>query len=182
MIAGIPEDLEVKLAQFKVRLPAILDHWTKIVSTHERILKRRVNQSTDLDKLSASLLEVVVIERSGWRLGQERVEAVEQFFGEVIGEQALVETKNAEKGLEEGLEALKRVESFPAEYCVARLTCHHHAQHRELYTSFRDLFTRESVLSVDSVDKLRKRIDSSKKKVNDVVSISFKSDLTSPLP
>lgn len=108
---GVPEDIEVKLAQFKVRLPSILDHWTKIVATYERVLKRRINQSADLEKLSDNLLEVVEIERSGWRLGQERVESVEQAFSEVVREQATILKENTEKQLEHGLESLKRVRS-----------------------------------------------------------------------
>lgn len=175
-IQTIPEDLDVKMKSLKARLPKMIDYWTRIVVVYERILRRRLNESIDFAKLQESFTSVLEVEMSGWRMNHvEEVEREEANFGKHGEQHARIMEQRASIELETSLDQLKRVSCC----FVAPLTgafphiISFSVQHRELYTIFRDLFHRGATLSADSVDKLRKRVDTSMKRVSRSAFFSF---------
>ena len=52
---AVPADLEDKLAQLRARLPALVEHWTRVAATFDRIAHRRLNQGADWARLREGL-------------------------------------------------------------------------------------------------------------------------------
>lgn len=111
--------------------------------------------------------EALGVEGGGWRPkeveGVEReMEAVRKVAGQV-GEEM---EREAKRKVDTAVEDVKRVRFlFPYLPSSSKLTQRVHEQHRELYINLRDLFTRQTLLGVDNVPKLQKRVETNLAKV-----------------
>ena len=118
---SIPQDVDVKLSSLRARITLLVDHWTRICSTYDRIAHRRENQGADFSRLHLALEAAVEEERKGWRAsevqGVEReTEAVAKRIsrtGEILG-------TCATKALDTTVEQLKRVSRSR---CSAGMEC-----------------------------------------------------------
>jgi sorting nexin-8 len=137
--------LEEKLAQLRGRIGSLVDYWTRICATFERVSRRREAQGADFVRLRLGLDAVVAVERSGWRLAEcESVEAHTGLVAERIGKAGEV-FENRARALQ--VQTLERFKS-----------------HRDAYAAFSDLFVRHARLAPDAVDKLKKRVETNQKK------------------
>ncbi|KAF9047100.1 hypothetical protein BDZ89DRAFT_1058168 [Hymenopellis radicata] len=149
---AIPSDLEDKIATVRGRVNPLIDQWQRICILAERIIKRREAAAGDLARLTNTIRAVVEVNEHCWRgdecelsngvrMGLEQVAAHCQRHTEVseIRTRALFDTT---------LEALK-------------------AQ-RDLYVAVRDLLIRYDRLSIDQVERLKKRVESTSLKLEGV--------------
>lgn len=143
----IPSDLDDKLSQLKARLPQLLDHWTRVTATFDRIAHRRQNQGSDWSRLRDALDGAREAEGLGWRVREteqvEREEGMVARGAHKVGEGL---QKSARRAIDGTTEDLKR--------------------HRELYLNSKELFVRHAVHAQDGVDKLRKRAETNLQKVS----------------
>lgn len=107
---SIPQDLDEKLAQLRHRILPLVDHWTRLASTFDRIVHRRQNQGGDLIRLKVALDATLETERSGWRpVEVTGVELSEERFSEGMGRAGEIVELSAVKALESTVEEIKRV-------------------------------------------------------------------------
>lgn len=120
---SIPKDLETKLTQLRQRLPQLVEHWTKVTSTVDRIAHRRSNQGADWLKLSEALEGARETESAGWRLPEtEEVAREEAEVATGAGRVGLAMRKAARLALEGTAQDLKRV-SLRLPCCGAFAKC-----------------------------------------------------------
>lgn len=149
---SIPSDLEEKLTAIRVRLNPLIEQWQRICILAERIIKRREAAAGDLARLTNTLRAVVEVNEQCWRgddcelsngvrSGLEQVAAHTQRHSEMseIRTRSLLDTT---------LESLKG--------------------QRDLYIATRDLFLRHDRLSIDQVERLKKRIDTNSLKLDGI--------------
>ncbi|WWD21073.1 hypothetical protein CI109_105554 [Kwoniella shandongensis] len=137
---AIPADLEEKLGVLRDHLPAMLGSYQKLVVLAERGLGRLQAQAGDASRMALSVQSV----------GEEMRGCCHRSVAGATGGCTLCE--GVGRGLGEVGEAWTRV----AEESEKR---------RDLYLSFRDLFVRHDKFSKDSVDALRKKVETRQKKV-----------------
>lgn len=107
---SIPSDLEAKLASLRSRINPLVEHWTRITHTADRLAHRRQNQAADYEKLQAAIGGAVECETSGWRTVEvEEVEREERALS--VGAARAAETvgESARRMLETTVEDFKRV-------------------------------------------------------------------------
>ncbi|KAL8292474.1 hypothetical protein RQP46_001086 [Phenoliferia psychrophenolica] len=143
----IPSDLDSKLSQLRSRILPLVEHWTRISQTLERVVHRRQQQGGDLAKLKIALDAARETEGSGWRpVEVQMVEQAMEAFGEGVGRAGEIESVSALRAMDSIVEEVKR--------------------HRELYVQLRDLFSRQHSLSPDAVERLKKRVTSNMSKLD----------------
>jgi sorting nexin-8 len=141
--------LEEKLSQFRARITPLVDYWSRICATLERVSRRREAQAADLVRLQLGLESVAEVERSGWRLAEcEAVEAETERVAERVGRAGEIVEDRA-RAL--GLDTVEKLKS-----------------HRDGYAAFKDLFSRHARLAPDTVDKLKKRVEGNQAKLEQV--------------
>ncbi|GAA6002503.1 hypothetical protein JCM10207_001153 [Rhodosporidiobolus poonsookiae] len=135
----LPSDLDSRLSSLRTRLPSILDSWTRLSTTLDRLAHRRLNQGAEFRKLRDGIEASLGAEREGWRpRGVEDAESERSAVAGTVGQVAETEEASARREIDGVVEDFKR--------------------HREIYLNLRDLFLRQQTLGVDNVDKLRKRV------------------------
>ncbi|GAA6027359.1 hypothetical protein JCM8097_002625 [Rhodosporidiobolus ruineniae] len=138
--SSLPADLDARLSSLRSRIPALVEAWTRITSTADRLAHRRLNQGAEYGKLREALAGALEVERDGWRMKEvEQVEREVEATAKVVSQVGETEQASARRALDTVVEELKR--------------------HREIYTSLRDLFARQAALGIDNVDVLKKRVD-----------------------
>ncbi|SCV74293.1 BQ2448_6725 [Microbotryum intermedium] len=143
---SVPSDLEERLTNFRARIIPLVEHWTRVTTTIDRIAHRRQNQAAEYERITEALSGAVECERTGWR--PVECENVEADVVKVAGGLRAVAGRvrqGADEQLETTVEELKR--------------------HRELYVNMKELFTRYIHLSADNVDKLKRRVETNMKKL-----------------
>lgn len=106
----IPSDLEDKLASLRGRILPLVEHWTRITTTADRLAHRRLNQGNDCNKLSSSLTGALEIETAGWRISEvEEVEREERALSGTLAHIGGDRIASAHKQLDTTVEELKRV-------------------------------------------------------------------------
>lgn len=107
---AIPSDLDDKLAQLRSRILPLVEHWTRISQTLDRIVHRRQTQGGDLVRLKIALDAALETERSGWRpVEVQTVEHSEEAFAEGVGRAGEIAEVSALRGLETTMEEVRRV-------------------------------------------------------------------------
>ncbi|KAG8711777.1 Sorting nexin mvp1 [Ceratobasidium sp. 394] len=144
---SVPSDCEEKLAAVRRKLPGLVDHWTRISVIAERLVKRREGAAADLTRLTMTLNSLAEHNNScsargenddtcdlcaGVRTGMGRVAVRTGGLGEEMD------------GRSRGLNATT-LESIKSQ--------------RDLYLAFQALFVRHDRQGGDTVDKLKKRVD-----------------------
>lgn len=150
---SIPSDLEDKLTSFRSRLPLLIDHWTRVCICLERTARRNEAQASDHVRIRLGLESVVEAERTGWRWG-EGVRDVEAVEGHTL---AVAERFGRSADI---------LENRSVEFSAA--TLEKVKSHRELYSTYRDLFGRYDRLGGDQVERLRKRVEANQRKLDGV--------------
>ncbi|GAA5981999.1 hypothetical protein JCM10908_004698 [Rhodotorula pacifica] len=145
-LASLPTDLESRLTSVRQRVIPLVESWTRITSTADRIAHRRQNQGREFASFQEALEGAVETAQGAWRpneVGQSErhLRSVAGLAGEV-GE---TDETSARRSLDTVVESLKR--------------------HREIFVNLRDLFGRQVALGGDQVDKIRKRLDSNTAKL-----------------
>ncbi|BGP02664.1 Sorting nexin Mvp1 [Rhodotorula toruloides ATCC 204091] len=150
-LSKLPTDLDSRLALLRQRITPLVEHWTRITTTLDRLAHRRLNQSKEYEAFRESLEAAVRVEREQ---GSEayKPREVEQTEREVLATARVV----GEVGETEGASARRKLETVVEEV----------KRHREIYVNLRDLFTRQTTLGIDNVDKLRKRVETNASKLS----------------
>lgn len=151
---SIPEDLDNHSANFRSRLPLMIEHWGRICNGLERMVRRNEAQSSDLIKIQfaiGSALDsgraALNSEQSEWTLNEvQRAEEETELVGQHIGKYAEIVENRA------GRLSLSTQEQIRA--------------HKELFTNFVSLFERIDRLSGDDVDsRLKPRAELNTRKM-----------------
>lgn len=117
---SIPSDLEDRLHQLKGRIVMLVDHWSRIVQTYDRIAHRRRNQAVDMIRFQQAVEGALEVERSGWRLGEvESVESMQEIVAGGMAKQGEIVGASATLSIETTVEELKRVRPRPLHHCVS---------------------------------------------------------------
>ncbi|KAK2462707.1 hypothetical protein APHAL10511_005225 [Amanita phalloides] len=149
---AIPSDLEDKIAIIRGKLGSLIEQWQRICILAERIIRRREAAASDLARLTNTLRAVVEVNERCWR-GDE------------------CELSN---GVNAGLEQLALHTQRVSELSEARIqdllntTLETLKSERDLYVATRDLLIRHDRLSVDHVDKLKKRVETNSVKLDGI--------------
>lgn len=148
----VPSDLEDKLAFVRGKISPLIEQWQRICVLAERIIKRRESAAADLARLTNVLRAVVEVNERCWRGDEcELCDGVRQGIAQVAShtqQQSDLLEQRTNTLLYSTLEALK--------------------SQRDLYIAMRDLFVRRDRLSVDNVDRLKKRVDSNSMKLEGI--------------
>lgn len=148
----VPSDLEDKLAFVRGKISPLIEQWQRICVLAERIIKRRESAAADLARLTNVLRAVVEVNERCWRGDEcELCDGVRQGIVHVASH-----TQRQSDLLEQRTNALlySTLEALKSQ--------------RDLYIAMRDLFVRRDRLSVDNVDRLKKRVDSNSMKLEGV--------------
>ncbi|GAA6019084.1 hypothetical protein JCM8202_000671 [Rhodotorula sphaerocarpa] len=145
-LASLPSDLDSRLTSVRQRIFPLVEAWTRITTTADRLAHRRANQGKEYATLREALEGAVEATQGAWRpneLGEteRHVRATAQLVGEV----AETNETSAQRSLDTVVELLK--------------------QHREIFVNLRDLYGRQVTLGGDSGDKLRRRLDANAAKL-----------------
>jgi len=148
----IPSDLEEKLATLRRRINPLIEQWQRICILAERIIKRREAAAGDMARLTNTLRAVVEVNEQCWRgddcelatgvrLGLQQVAAHTQRHSELseLRTRTLFDTT---------LESIKG--------------------QRDLYVALKDLLIRNDRLSVDQVERLKQRVETTSMKLEGV--------------
>lgn len=148
----VPSDLEDKLTFVRGKISPLIEQWQRICVLAERIIKRRESAAADLARLTNVLRAVVEVNERCWRGDEcELCDGVRQGITRVASHtqrQSDLLEQRTNVLLYSTLEALK--------------------SQRDLYIAMRDLFVRRDRLSVDNVDRLKKRVDSNSMKLEGI--------------
>lgn len=110
---SIPQDLDSKLASLRSRITLLVDHWTRVCSTYDRIAHRRENQGADWARLQVALEGAVEEEGRGWRAGEVLgVERETETVAKRAGRAGELLGTSAAKTLDTTVEELKRVSAL----------------------------------------------------------------------
>jgi sorting nexin-8 len=148
----VPSDLEDKLAFVRGKINPLIEQWQRICVLAERIIKRRESAAADLARLTNVLRAVVEVNERCWRGDEcELCDGVRQGIAQVASH-----TQRQSDLLEQRTNALlySTLEALKSQ--------------RDLYIAMRDLFVRRDRLSVDNVDRLKKRVDSNSMKLEGI--------------
>lgn len=149
---SIPSDLEDKLGNVRGKISPLIEAWQKIGILVERIIRKREAEAADLSRLTNTLKALVEVNGQCWR-GEdcELSEGVKQGVRRVsehTQRQADILEQRTRRLLYTTLEGLK--------------------SQRDLYIAMRDLFIRHDRLSVDQVERLKKRVEKTSLKLEGV--------------
>ncbi|KAK8843408.1 hypothetical protein IAR55_007065 [Kwoniella newhampshirensis] len=151
---SIPADLEEKLGVLRDHLPAILGSYQKLVVLAERGLGRLQAQAGDASRMALSVQSV----------GEEMRGCCYRCVAGATGGCSLCE--GVGRGLGEVGESWTRVAEESEKRAATILSTHIESlkSQRDLYLSFRDLFVRHDRFAKDSVESLRKKVETRQKK------------------
>ncbi|GLB41904.1 putative protein with phoX homologous domain, present in p47phox and p40phox [Lyophyllum shimeji] len=148
----IPSDLEDKLAIVRSRLNPLIEQWQRICILAERIMKRREAAAGDLARLTNTLRAAIEVNEHCWR-GDE----CELSSGVRLGlEQIAVHTQRHSELSESRTRAL-----FDTTLEALK-------EQRDLYLATRDLLIRHDRLSIDQVERLKKRVETNSLKLDGI--------------
>lgn len=171
-LASLPADLETRLTSVRQRVIPLVESWTRITSTADKIAHRRQNQGREYAGLRDALEHAVEISQGAWRPSQVgQVERHIRSVASLAGDVADTNELSAQRSFDSVVESLKQVGTRRASdltptcpRLMSRLSMF--PQHREIFVNLRDLFGRQVALGGDQVDKLRKRLDGNTSKVS----------------
>ncbi|EIN05981.1 hypothetical protein PUNSTDRAFT_54291 [Punctularia strigosozonata HHB-11173 SS5] len=149
---SIPSDLEEKLAVVRGKLNAQIENWQKICILAERMIKRREGAASDVARMTNTLKALVEVNAPCWR-------------GDVC---------ELCSGVNSGISHVASHCQRHADFLEGRSrnllysTLESLKSERDLYIAMRDLFIRRDKQSGDQVEKLKKRVETSSSKLNDV--------------
>ncbi|KAI0923940.1 hypothetical protein AcV5_009337 [Taiwanofungus camphoratus] len=149
---SIPSDLEEKLAIVRGKIGFLIEHWQRICMLAERVVRRREAEAADLSRLTNTVKSLVEVNERCWR-GEGC-----ELCGEV--RQGLVEMAAHTQKHSDALEHRSRTMLYS--------TLEAMKGQRDLYIAMRDLFIRHDRLSIDQVERLRKRVDTNSLKLETV--------------
>ncbi|OBZ73642.1 Sorting nexin MVP1 [Grifola frondosa] len=149
---SIPSDLEEKLAVVRNKLGFLIEHWQKICLLAERIVRRREAAAADMSRLTNSVKSLVEVNERCWR-GDE----CELCAGV---RQGLVHIASHTQKHADSLEHRSRIMLYSTLEALK--------SQRDLYIAMRDLLIRHDRLSVDQVDRLKKRVETNSLKLETV--------------
>jgi len=155
---SIPSDLEEKLSIVRNKIPGLIEQWNRICATTERLVKRREGAAADLSRLTMTLNTLMEINQECWRSPNDH-DGCDLCVGVRNGlYQVSASFQTQADAVEQRARALMitTLEALKVE--------------RDLYVAVRDLFIRHDRFSIDQVDKLRKRVDASSRKLEQVKS------------
>ena len=150
---GIPSNLELRLAAFRERLPQLIELWTKTCQTVERIIKRRELQSQDFNRLAEGFNSIVLTEQSSPTSSTSTYRPADN---DILDRELGQVSDHLSKY---GDIIDNRCHTFSSE-TLERLK-----SHRELFSDFGHLLLRHDRFAPDAVDKLNRRGESSKRKL-----------------
>ncbi|CAE6475350.1 unnamed protein product [Rhizoctonia solani] len=143
---SVPGDCGDKLAAVRKKLPGLVDHWTRISVIIERLIKRREGAAADFTRLTMTLNSLTEHNASCTLRGEsddcDLCAGVRNGLGRVA-----IRTG----GLGEELDGRARVLTFTLMEAIK--------SQRDLYLAFQALFVRHDRLGGDTVDKLKKRVE-----------------------
>jgi len=149
---SIPSDLEEKLGIIRRKISPLIEQWQRICILAERIIKRREAAAADMSRLTNVIRALVEVNSQCWRGdGCELCEGVRNGLGHVADHTQRHSDLTEQRTnvlLYTTLEALKG--------------------QRDLYIAMRDLFIRHDRLSIDQVERLKKRVDTNSLKLEGV--------------
>ena len=145
---SIPEDLELKLTQQRKAIPELLERWTAMVALFERIIKRNDASAADYSRLNFSLLSVIETSSKRWRPGSDTGKKTEEIMSTTA---AIFQDHSDMTSSRVSAVSLSTLEGMKAQ--------------RDLILSFRDLIARIDRQLHDPIDMLKKRIESTQKKI-----------------
>ncbi|KAI0924710.1 hypothetical protein AcW1_006749 [Taiwanofungus camphoratus] len=149
---SIPSDLEEKLAIVRGKIGFLIEHWQRICMLAERVVRRREAEAADLSRLTNTVKSLVEVNERCWRgEGCELCGGVRQ---------GLVEMAAHTQKHSDALEHRSRTMLYS--------TLEAMKGQRDLYIAMRDLFIRHDRLSIDQVERLRKRVDTNSLKLETV--------------
>ncbi|KAF7770449.1 hypothetical protein Agabi119p4_6423 [Agaricus bisporus var. burnettii] len=149
---SIPSDFEDKLIVIRTRLGPLIEQWQRICILAERIMKRQEAAASDLARVTNTLRAVTEVNEHCWR-GDE------------------CELSN---GVKHGLDQLALHTQRHSDLSESRTrtlmdnTLESLKTQRDLYIATRDLLIRHERLSVDQVERLRKRVDANSVKLDGI--------------
>jgi len=152
----IPSDLEDKLGHVRQKIVPMIEAWQKICVLGERLIRKREAAAADLSRLTNTLKTLVEMNGQCWK-GQDcdLSEGVRQGISVVSAHtQRHADLLELRTGvlMQNTLEGLKG--------------------QRDLYIAMRDLFVRHDRLSVDQVERLKKRVDTNSLKLESVKAVA----------
>ncbi|KAF8676944.1 PhoX homologous domain, present in p47phox and p40phox [Rhizoctonia solani] len=143
---SVPGDCAEKLAAVRKKLPGLVDHWTRISVIVDRLIKRREGAAADLTRLTMTLNSLTEHNTSCTLRGEsddcDLCAGVRTGLGRVAARTG---------GLGEELDGRSRVLNSTLMEAVK--------SQRDLYLAFQALFARQDRLGGDTVDKLKKRVE-----------------------
>lgn len=149
---SIPSDLEEKLAAIRSNLNIQIELWQRICIISERLIKRQEAAASDLSRLTNTLRAAVEVTEQSWRSAEDELaQGVRQGLVSIAAHtqrQSELSDIRSRTLLDTTLESLK-------------------AQ-RDLHLATRDLFIRHEHLSRDSVERLKKRVESGSTKLETI--------------
>lgn len=149
---SIPSDLEDKIATLREKLGPLIKQWQWICILVERIIRRREAAASELSRLTNAMRVLVEINDKCWRGDDCDLSSGVRSGLEMVAEHAQRHSEMSDLRtrtlFDTTLEAIK-------------------AQ-RDLYLATRDLLIRHERLSIDQVERLKKRIESISLKLDGV--------------
>ncbi|KAF8751874.1 PhoX homologous domain, present in p47phox and p40phox [Rhizoctonia solani] len=143
---SVPGDCAEKLAAVRKKLPGLVDHWTRISVIVDRLIKRREGAAADFTRLTMTLNSLTEHNTSCTLRGEsddcDLCAGVRTGLGRVAARTG---------GLGEELDGRSRVLNSTLMEAVK--------SQRDLYLAFQALFARQDRLGGDTVDKLKKRVE-----------------------
>ncbi|EUC55985.1 sorting nexin MVP1 [Rhizoctonia solani AG-3 Rhs1AP] len=143
---SVPGDCSEKLMVVRKKLPGLIDHWTRISIIVERIVKRKEGEAADFTRLTMTLNSLTEHNTSCSLKGES--DDCDLCAGTRTG---LGRVALRTGGLGEELDGRSRVLNSTLMEAVK--------SQRDLYLSFQALFVRHDRLGNDTVDKLKKRVE-----------------------
>ncbi|KAH9074842.1 hypothetical protein EDB83DRAFT_2353764 [Lactarius deliciosus] len=151
----IPSDLEDKLGHVRQKIAPLIEAWQKICVLGERLIRKREAAAADLSRLTNTLKTLVEVNGQCWKgddcdLSQGVKQGVVALSAHTQRHTDLLELRTGVL-LQNTLEELK--------------------SQRDLYIAMRDLFVRHERLSVDQVERLKKRVDANALKLESIKAV-----------
>lgn len=151
----IPSDLEDKLGHVRQKIGPLIEAWQKICVLGERLIRKREAAAADLSRLTNTLKTLVEVNGQCWKgddcdLSQGVKQGVAALSAHTQRHTDLLELRTGVL-LQNTLEELK--------------------SQRDLYIAMRDLFVRHERLSVDQVERLKKRVDANALKLESIKAV-----------
>lgn len=111
-VASLPTDLETRLTSVRQRVIPLVESWTRITSTADKIAHRRQNQGREYASLRDALENAVETCQGAWRPNEvAQVERHIRSVASLASEVAETNETSAQRSLDTVVESLKQVRS-----------------------------------------------------------------------